>query len=287
MLWPKSLIPEIASRRCVLFFGAGTSAGCQNNSGQRPPNWGRFLQETNDKFVTTAEDKDLVNNLIASNLLLDAAEIIFSHVDPPDAGQHYRETFLTPDYKPHRLHEIIKDLDSKIVITTNYDQIYERQCEPQNVEQGYIIRNYYDENILDEVRSPTRLIIKAHGCVTSPQKIILTRSQYFEAKNKFSNFYNLLDSLFLTHTVLFIGCGLTDPDIQLVLENTNIAVPSVHPHYAIVQKERHPAIVKSIKKSYNIKLIEYENHDGSHSNLVKMLEELLNDVQAYRTTYRS
>jgi hypothetical protein len=287
MLWPKSLIPEIASRRCIIFVGAGASAGCQNSKGERPPNWEKFLIETNAKFVMNPEDNKLASNLIGSKQFLDAAEIIFSHVDPPDAGQHYRETFHTPDYKPYRLHEIINELDSKIVITTNYDQIYEKQCEPQNIDQGYITKVYTDYGILDEIRSPTRLIIKAHGCVTSPQQIILTRSQYFEAKNTYSRFYNLLDSLFLTNTILFIGCGLGDPDIQLVLENTNIAVPSVHPHYALVPTERHPAIIKSIKKSYNIKLIEYDNSCGTHSEQITVLEELLHDVQAYRTTYGS
>jgi hypothetical protein len=70
----------------------------------------------------------------------------------------------------------------------------------------------------------------------------------------------------------------------LVLENSNISVPSTHPHYALVPNDRHPAIATSIKKSYNIQLLEYINDDGSHSNLLVSLEELLSQVEAYRNT---
>lgn len=55
------------------------------------------------------------------------------------------------------------------------------------------------------------------------QKIVLTKSVYFKEKQVFSNFYKVLDSLFLTNTLFFVGCNLSDPDIQLILENVTIS----------------------------------------------------------------
>ena len=46
----------------------------------------------------------------------------------------------------------------------------------------------------------------------------------------------LLDSLALTHTYVFIGCGLNDLDIRLTLENYNFRFPGcqdVGRHYFV------------------------------------------------------
>jgi SIR2-like domain len=125
-----------------------------------------------------------------------------------------------------------------------------------------------------------RLVLKAHGCVSDPTKIVLGRSSYFKARRGFPAFYEILDALFLTHTLLFIGCSLTDPDIQLVLENANIAAPSSYPHYALVERMRHRSIVHAIKSSHNIQLLEYS--PGVHSEAVEALERLREQVESHR-----
>nr|WP_295869878.1 SIR2 family protein [uncultured Chitinophaga sp.] len=280
--WPDSLVRELADRRCIIFIGAGASAGCKNASGERPPTWEQFLRNACQKFVSAAE-QEFVEKLIDAKQYLDAAEIIISYVDKPDLNRYYRDSFLVPDFQHYELHKLIQELDAKIVITTNYDIIYEKSCEPHGVVGGYITKLYTDQHILNEIRSQTRLIIKAHGCVKSPDDIVLTRSNYFEAKKKYPAFYNLLDSLFLVNTIVFIGCGLSDPDLLLTLENSNIAVPSVHPHYSVMSMGGHPALNKAIKNSYNIKLLEYENAAGDHANLLSSLRELRDLVLNLRT----
>jgi hypothetical protein len=135
---------------------------------------------------------------------------------------------------------------------------------------------------VENIRSRIRLVIKAHGCVTDPTKVVLSRSSYFSAKRDFPGFYELLDALFLTNTLLFVGCSLTDPDIQLVLENANISAPSAHPHYALVEKSRHPSIKSAIKKTHNIELIEYPR--GNHNAAIQAMQALKDKVIAFRST---
>lgn len=282
--WPESLIAEIAERRCVPFIGAGLSSGCKDPQGNRPPEWNELLK-TALPLVTQKEDREEAQRLIDRELLLDAAEIIFSNIVQPDIRDYFRRTFLTPGFQATKIHEHIRDLDPKVVVTTNYDQIYENFCKQGQANEGYSVLRYHDDNILDEIRSTARVIIKAHGCISDTSKIVLTRSQYFKAKQKHPCVYNILDSLFLVNTILFLGCGLSDPDIQLVLENTNIAVPSNHPHYALVPKGRHPSFIQAIKLSYNIQLIEYECTTGDHSQAEIALSELVEKVCAYRATY--
>jgi len=119
-------------------------------------------------------------------------------------------------------------------------------------------------------------IIKAHGCITDPSKIVLTRSQYFKARQLYSNFYKVLDALFLTHTLFFIGYGLNDPDIQLILENTNITFKSTHSHYSLIEAGMHETIKRSFQDSFNIKLIEYPR--GLYEEANRILGELADAV---------
>ncbi len=124
-------------------------------------------------------------------------------------------------------------------------------------------------------------MIKAHGCVSDPTKIVLSRSSYYTAKQEYPGFYRLLDALFLTHTLLFVGCSLTDPDIQLVLENANISVPSAHPHYALVEKTRHPSIKAAMKTTHNLELVEYPK--GKHKEAETAVATLRDRVIGMRS----
>jgi len=198
-----------------------------------------------------------------------------------DFTNFLREILVQPRFAPSELHRIILELDPKIIITTNYDEIYDHYCTSGHAEGGYNICRYYDRFAVENIRSRIRLVIKAHGCVSDPTKVVLSRSSYYGARRDYSGFYQLLDALFLTHTLLFVGASLTDPDIQLVLENANISVPSAHPHYALVEKTRHPSIKNAIKKTHNIELLEYPK--GRHDVALQAMADLKDRVIAQRS----
>ena len=125
------------------------------------------------------------------------------------------------------------------------------------------------------MRKPDYLVIKAHGCVDDTQKIVFTHEQYNKARYQYASFYRLLDALLLTHTFIFIGCGIKDPDIQLTLENMNFSFPNCKPHYFITEEgSMKHEVIQSIYRNRNIKIITYENKDGKHEELLKGLREL-------------
>lgn len=285
MQWPDSLVAEIAERRCIVFLGAGASAGCIDPATEsRPPSWKKLLQDA----LETVRDQnihELANGFIEREQYLDAAELIFSRLEAADARAFFRARFDTPRYQKSEIHELVLELDPKITITTNYDQIYDDYCARGDARDGYSIRRYYEDTVLDEIRSTARLVLKAHGCITDTSKMVLTRSQYFHARSKYPGFFSILDSLFLVNTLLFIGYSLSDPDIGLVLESAQLSVPSRHPHYAIVPAGRHPAITQAIRNTYNVRLLEYNTPDGDHSEGISALRELRDLVNSYRATY--
>ncbi|SIQ63778.1 SIR2 family protein [Aeromonas veronii] len=271
------LIEELASKRAIIFIGAGISAGALSKKEPKvnPPTWKSLLKTARDKFLTTCEDKKFVTKLIAKGQLLDAAEIIFNTVSAPERHAFFSREFAIPNYEPCPLHKVIQDINTKIVITTNYDQIYEQQCGALIAGQGFKICKYTDNNLLNSIRYKDNVIIKAHGCVSQTEDIVLTRSDYFKMKRDYSQFYNILNSLLMVNTVLFLGCSMSDPDIQLVLENTTISAHSSYTHYAIMPSGTHASLSKAMEKSYNIKMIEYElDEHGGHSKLLGCLEDL-------------
>lgn len=282
--WPESLVPELADRRCIIVLGAGASAGCKPTAGTKtPPTWKQLLEILLQR-VPGADDQKEVNRLIALEQFLDAAQIIRDKMPEADFNHIIRRELQDPNYSPSEVHELVLKLDPKIVITTNYDDIYERYSARGEAASAYNVWKYYDANTLDDVRSTRRLILKVHGSVSDTARIVLTRADYFKARRDARPFFELLDGLFLMSTLLFLGCGLSDPDIHLLLENANISVPCNHPHYAVVENVRHSSIKAAFKKTYNLDLLEYPA--GKHAEIAASLKELNDGVQAYRLTHR-
>jgi hypothetical protein len=281
--WPPALVTELAERRCIMFLGAGASMGSVAEDGlARPPDWAQFLKDAALLVPSDADRKHAVT-LIGKYQFLDAAEIIVERSNPADFTDYLRRTLVQPRFGPSEIHKVVLEIDPKIVITTNYDEIYDHYCISGHAESGYNICRYYDRFAVENIRSRIRLVIKAHGCVSDATKIVLSRSSYYGAKRDYPGFYQLLDALFLTHTLLFVGAGLTDPDIQLVLENANLSVPSAHPHYALVEKSRHATIKAAIKKTHNVELIEYPR--TKHDVALAALKDLRNKVIEQRSIH--
>jgi hypothetical protein len=277
--WPQSLVIELAERRCTIVMGAGASAGSISQDGNRhPPTWRQLLLDMVD--LVPAEHRDYARELIDKEQYLDAAQVIFDNSNSADRTRFFRDTLDAPRFQASAIHKTIYNLDPKIVITTNYDQIYEDYCRQGQGAQGYNVSRYYDGHVLNDIRSDVRCIIKAHGCMSDPTRVVMTRSSYFEARRNYQSFYAVLDAVFLTNTLLFVGAGLSDPDIQLILENANLSAPSDNNHYALVPEGRHRSIVSAIKNTSNIVLLEYE--DGHHEQAEEALEHLRERVESHR-----
>lgn len=279
MDWPVALTEEIAGRRCIFFLGSGVTANCTSSDGTRPPTWLLFLQKLKDT-IPAGTDVTVIDHLLAQTKFLDAAEIIRSKITSADFSRIVRESFVQPRYVPCSLHESVLTMDPKIVVTTNYDEVYDTFCRSGTARNGYNVSKYYDHNLVDDLRSPVRLVVKAHGCVSKPSHIILTRSEYFNVKQRYASFYAILDALFLTSTLLFIGYSLNDPDIQLVLENANIAAPSSHSHYALVPDDNHADIENAAARAYNIHFLKHPA--GDYNFVENALKELAYEVTQFR-----
>ena len=281
--WPQTLVKEIARRRCVFFLGAGVSSSAEDDQGKRPKGWIEFLSGAAE-LIHDSAGRVIVKNLVEEKRYLLALQAIRSEVDGADYHEFLNTHLNNQAFQPKSLHDVILKLDSRIVITTNFDKIYEKYCLSTSSE-GFKVIPYDSESLADELRSDTRLIIKAHGTIDNIQKMVFTKAEYHEAKRDYPQFYEILKAIFLTSTVVFIGCSLEDPDVQLVLEDVHIAASSQRPHYALVKQGEHSKyMVTDWSDAYNIKALTY---GPEYSDLTTSLEELLQQVEQQRLLHQN
>lgn len=284
IVWPETLVAEIAERRCAIFIGAGMSRFSLGKDGTtRPSLWPNFLQHLRGKMRNPAEQAN-ADGLLTERRFLEAAEIMKADVFDAEYNDFLWQEFKTPEFSHAKVHEFVRSLDTKIVITTNFDTIYEDCCRKGPAQASYNVVMYSDDHLLDQLKSTRRLIIKVHGCVTQQQKTILSRSQYFRARRAFPGFFSILDAIVSTNTLLFLGYGLGDPDIQLVLENVALKAPTACPHYAVTEAGQHLALKQATRLAFNVEFLEHAA--GEFSEVEQALEELVNKVSQYRMTHQ-
>lgn len=278
--WPNDLVSDIARRTCVLYIGAGVSANSRSADGISPPTWETFLHSCLTKI--NKADCAYIEQLLSQKDLLSACEVIIDKIGTTEFNNVAQDAFRRPGFKPASIHETIYNLDARLVITPNVDKIYEQYAQATSC-GTVVVKKQTEHDISNFIRSTDRVILKAHGSIDAPNEMIFSKYQYNEARYKYSGFYKLLDSLALTHTYVFIGCGLNDPDIRLTLENYNFGFPGCKPHYFVAaDTAMNPDLEQSLLKNCNLKVIKYDNSDGKHEKLLPALNDLVALVEDER-----
>ncbi|GAB6953603.1 SIR2 family protein [Mediterraneibacter glycyrrhizinilyticus] len=282
MKWPIEIVEKIAKRKAILFLGAGISANALSSDGKkRPPTWEKFIQKVSDK-ISDKTIIEYVNNLIKEKDYLTVCEVLVNQLGTERFERIAREEFLTPKYQSHKIHENVLKLDTRIVITPNVDKIYEVYAQAETA-GTILVKKYYDSDLVSKIKSEERIILKIHGTLDESSKMIFTRSQYTNARYENAAFYRLLEALSLNYTFIFLGCGFSDPDIQLVLENYSFVFPGSPAHYFVTPEDGiNDEYKRIIKENRNLEIITY-NARNNHQELHDALEELVFLVEEERT----
>ena len=120
------------------------------------------------------------------------------------------------------------------VITTNYDQLIEKVLD---------FKPLVGNDIL--LSNPYGAVYKIHGCVTQPDKIIITTKDYKKFKERYELIRAQLISLFIHNPIIFIGYGIGDKNIIEILRTIFKYVDSrsekakqIQSNFLIVEYER-------------------------------------------------
>lgn len=279
--WPEALYKDLARRRCVIYLGSGVSKNSQNEQGEHPKTWKEFLLFLADCKEMSKEQKSLLCSKIECGDYLLVCELAHDFLGEERYNNILRQEFQQKRFEHSDIHESIQQLDSRLVVSANFDQIYENYA--RQVTKGAVtVKNYYDDDLASYIRNSDDLILKLHGTIDTPNKMVFTQSQYAEARNHNPGFYQILSALITTHTFLFLGAGLNDPDIRLLLENYAFQYQWSRKHFFVIPNDQlSKSEMKVFERSLNLEFILY-NSENNHQELKDSLKELNALVDAYR-----
>lgn len=121
--------------------------------------------------------------------------------------------------------EILK-LNPVHIITTNFDLLIEKSIKNNcvygntiydSLEKYFVIRSDDDFACADK----NNYLIKMHGDVKSFENIVLKEEDYLNFSSTHILIETFIKSLFVNHTILFIGYGLGDYNIKLIMSWVN------------------------------------------------------------------
>jgi SIR2-like domain len=128
-------------------------------------------------------------------------------------------------------------------------------------------------------------VLEVHGDIDRKDTVVLSERDYRDLVYRSPGYRAALNTLFITRTVLFVGAGLTDPDITLVLESVSESFGGKGPrHYALLpRREAGDAESDHWRDFFGIRLLQYSASKG-HPELDEFLDQLRNKVEERLTT---
>lgn len=272
MRWSESVVEAVARRRAIVVLGAGSSLHSTPEPGSRlPPDWKTFLNTAAD--CLTAGPKREARKLISASEYLSACEIIKTHLGT-DWARAVDQAFGNQRLEPGNLHTQIYGLDLPIVMTTNFDKVY--QSAATRLSSSTIkVKTYRDQDLalLAKGDSTSRVLLKTHGSIDDIGSMIFTRSDYVKLRTEFPLFQRVMAALAVTNTLIFIGCGLRDPDMILLLEDLVALTKGFGKHVCITDSKQSSELERVYNDCFGLECIRYK-YDAGHTQLPIAVEEL-------------
>lgn len=270
------LVADIANRKVVVFIGAGASKWAKPHSGNNFKDWSTFLDHAAKS--TPPRIRRLVKERLEAKDYLIASELLKSSLADRWSGVLAAEFQQAADIS--RLHRAIISLGQRIVVTTNFDKLIENAWYDEKASRYPRVISKIDQQAFKLFRDEESYLIKIHGSIDEPENIVFDKTSF--QRSAFSNqFYqDLISTLLLTHTFLFIGFSMDDPAVSLLVESHAYRFSDTRPHYAFVSGKSEPEIDNLSRTIRRLFVLRYS--DANHHLALADQIELLASAGAQR-----
>jgi len=272
----------ISENKVIPFVGAGVSKDVKYKNGEKAfVNWKELLEILNQKVNDENKRNGIEYFLKSKNIdYLQIADMIEKELSVNEFNKVLKETFDIDlsliDETTLELAQTIWELNSKLIITTNYDKILNYSCSDINKNYWDIEAPFEQAKLLrDGVENPT--IWHIHGHIDNVDNIILTSKKYNELyttnseNSKYKSALETLRHIISSKSLLFIGFSLDDEFVINQLNRTiKIFGGNSHEHYVLCKQGSNQNTLNK-----NIKVIEYENHGQDLIEKIKSLAPIL------------
>jgi hypothetical protein len=216
----------VREQECLLFLGAGVHAAPPEGSAfdypaeLRPPVGSRLSQGLAERcdFATQLPNEDpsnLQRVALAYEIAFSRARLVDAVTDAVQVGK-----------QPSPMLRALARMDFPVVITTNYDQLFEKALRDEGKEPRVAIYTPRLEETVD-YRKPTvqsPIVFKIHGDISRAETIVVTDEDYIDFVLRMSNKepYDPIPrrlKVYLTDwTTLFVGYSLLDYNLRLLFK---------------------------------------------------------------------
>jgi hypothetical protein len=266
------------SKELILFAGAGLSAQAKTDDGRHPPSWRGLLEGMvaycRHKHWIDPLHAEEIQNLINAGYLIDAGQELQEVLQPSHLQQCVGEVTFCNLAKTGEVHDLVVQIPFRVYLTTNYDELIEGAY---RAHAGVNLKKFYErtiEGVFDAFRERKNFIIKLHGDISDPSSIILGERSYERLLYANNAYRSCLESIFFVSSVLFIGFGAADPDIERIISKVGAFDGRSKRHWMLVPKGSFPLLrAKRLWTDKGITIIQYER-DPSHSGLLTFLKAL-------------
>lgn len=249
-LFPKPLLDDLVTGRWLAVIGAGMSRNAVVASGRQVPLWDELGREL------AAELQD------------------YPYAGALDAISAYAHEYGRPRMVERAFCSILFD----IVCTTNVDFLLERQYEAT---PRYCRPIVDEDHLAVNDRSNTTALLKLHGDVHHPARLVLTEEDYDAFLDKYPLLATYLANLLITRTAVLIGYSLDDPDFRQVWQVVGERLGKARRlAYAIMVDAKGTEIARFARRG--VKVISLP---GSRSKYSQVLAATLDELREYMQTH--
>ncbi len=263
---PKKLISQLNSGRCFALVGSGPSTAMGY------PSWGKLAQAAVALLPdsTTSETAELASTLANQSRFPELFDVVADAIGGMGVLANRLKQSLKRQHEKGWAYEVLAKWPIRCYLTTNYDDEIARHL--KRIKISYVPLNNSQTDFAQIEAHTNERIVKLHGDFDYSDGLVLGLRQYqeFKTQGKRQYFRDKLKSIFSMVPVIVVGHSLSDPDLSLVLETACELNSFDRPIYMILADVR-PADSRKYREQYNVELLSYENPDGTHRELKRLL----------------
>lgn len=203
--FPRPLLEDFVNGRWLPVIGAGMSLNAKLPPPAKMPLWPElgksFADELLDYSPTSVLDgiSAYEHEFGRARLIERLVELL--HLNRAQSGPAHKQFCSLP---------------FDIVCTTNFDFLLEKQYDYERRDNRTVHPVVDEEQLSINVGAAGTLLLKLHGDVRHPKRLVVTESDYDAFLTNYPLIATYLANLLITKTAVFIGYSLDDPDFRQI-----------------------------------------------------------------------
>ncbi|MBY0277251.1 SIR2 family protein [Candidatus Binatia bacterium] len=157
------------------------------------------------------------------------------------------EASLKQGTGPSELHRLVAALPAAEFWTTNYDTYLEDAMSDADVRSK-------DDDLASDRPTGSKTVFKMHGSLHAGRldlrRIVLTRDSYERYENEWPRMWAHLLSTFSSMSILFLGFGFTDPNIEQIFRVARVRFQG--------RARQHFAVIRAPRRKTSLRVFEYQ-----------------------------